>query len=265
LRCTPVLDSEVVTGGWNGHGSLRRNTMTRAALVLATAGLVALAEPAGSDPSFTVPVPSATAPDKTAPENSAASPAAPDALDQAVPGPAAPPAAAPMPPQVAPPPAASQTASPQPAAPQNEAPGRPAAAEDGRYSFHRIGDNFVRLDTHTGQVAQCGWNATGWSCQAAADERAALDGEIARLQRENIELKKSLLSRGLPLPGGMVAEVPSQPPPVPPATIPDTAPNKQPKGPSNADIDRAIAFMKHVWQRLVDLMIDLQRDIQRKS
>ena len=230
--------------------------MTRAALVLATAGLVALAGPARSDPSFTVPAPSATAADKTAPEKSAPPPSAPDALDQAVPEPAAPSA-------VAPPPAASQTASPQPAPPQNEAPGRPA--EDGRYSFHRVGDNFVRLDTQTGQVSQCGWSATGWSCQAAADERAALDGEIARLQRENIELKKSLLSRGLPLPGGMVAEAPSQPPPVPPAKVPDPAPNKEPKGPSSADIDRAIAFMKHVWQRLVDLMVDLQRDIQRKS
>lgn len=237
--------------------------MTRAALALAIAGLVALAGPAESDPSFTVPAPSATAPGKTAPENQAASPSAPDALDQAVPEPAAPPAATPIPPKVAPPPAGSQTASSQPAPPQNEAPGRPA--EDGRYSFHRVGDNFVRLDTQTGQVSQCGWSATGWSCQAAADERAALDSEIARLQRENIELKKSLLSRGLPLPGGMVAEAPSQPPPVPPAKVPDPAPNKEPKGPSSADIDRAIAFMKHVWQRLVDLMVDLQRDIQRKS
>ena len=114
-------------------------------------------------------------------------------------------------------------------------------------------------------MAQCGWAATGWSCQAAADERAALDSEIGRLQRENVELKKSLLSHGLSLPPGAVAEAPSQPPPVPPANIPDRTPNKDAKGPSDADLDRALAYVKHIWRRLVDMMIDLQRDIQKKS
>ena len=79
----------------------------------------------------------------------------------------------------------------------------PPGADDGRYTFHRIGDGFVRLDSRTGQVAQCGWAATGWSCKAVPDERAALESEIARLQRDNAALKKSLLSRGLELPGGV--------------------------------------------------------------
>jgi hypothetical protein len=49
---------------------------------------------------------------------------------------------------------------------------------------------------------------------------------------------------------------------VPPAKIPETAPNKEP---NSAEVNRAIAFVKHVWRRLVDLMVDLQRDIQRKG
>lgn len=137
------------------------------------------------------------------------------------------------------------------------------AIDDGRYTFHRIGESFVRLDSRTGQVAQCGWAATGWSCKMVADERAALESEIARLQRDNAELKKSLLSRGLELPGGAVAEAPSAAP-VPPANVPDPS-AKEPKMPSDLELDRAFAFMKNVWRRLVDMMVDLQRDMQKKS
>ena len=39
----------------------------------------------------------------------------------------------------------------------------------------------------------------------------------------------------------------------------------EPKMPSDAELDRAFAFMKNVWRRLVDMMVDLQRDMQKKS
>jgi hypothetical protein len=132
-----------------------------------------------------------------------------------------------------------------------------SASADNRYTFHRIQDGFVRLDGRTGQVAQCGWSAAGWSCGAVPDERAALESEIARLQQENAALKKSLLSRGIELPGGVKAD----PPPV--AKAPEREPSL--KMPSEAEIDRALAFMKNVWRRLVEMMVELQRDIQRKS
>src|SRR5207248_258019 len=84
-------------------------------------------------------------------------------------------------------------AGPSPAAAQDSAPqsqaAPPPSQDDGRYSFHRIGDGFVRLDSRTGQLAQCGWAATGWSCKMVPDERAALESEIGRLQRDNVELK----------------------------------------------------------------------------
>lgn len=166
------------------------------------------------------------------------------------------------------------------AAQAQEQAGPPAGAEEGRYTFHRMGDGFVRLNERTGQLAQCGWGPNGWSCKLVPDERAALESEITRLQRENAELKKSLLSRGIELPAGVVASAPVAPPagsapdasasaPVPPAAIPDPSkpdPSAQePKLPSDAELDRAFNFMKKVWRRLVDLMADLQRDIQRKS
>ena len=95
----------------------------------------------------------------------------------------------------------------------------------------------MRLDFRTGQLAQCGWAATGWSCKMVPDERAALESEIGRLQRDNAELKKSLLSRGLELPGGVVAEAPVAPP-VPPAMC-RTRPPSEPNMPSDAELDRA--------------------------
>jgi hypothetical protein len=144
----------------------------------------------------------------------------------------------------------------------------PSGSEDnGRYSFHRMGEGFVRLDSRTGQLAQCGWGGSGWSCKMVPDERLALESELARLQRQNADLKKSLLSRGLDLPAGVMADAPAASRPVPPADIPDTSrDNSQgPKAPSEAEIDRAFAFMKNVWRRLVEMMVDLQRDIQRKG
>ena len=137
------------------------------------------------------------------------------------------------------------------------------ATDDSRYSFHRVGQGFVRLDSRTGQLAQCGWASTGWSCKAVPDERATLESEIGRLQRENAEMKKSLLSRGIELPAGVMAEAPASPP-VPPGSVPDTSP-REPKAPTEVDLDRAVSFMKNVWRKLVDMMVDLQRDIQKKS
>jgi hypothetical protein len=151
-----------------------------------------------------------------------------------------------------------------------------APADAGRYSFHRRGEDFIRLDSQTGQLSKCGWRATGWSCTTAPDERAALESEIGRLQRENTALKRSLLSRGLDLPAGVLVDTTkpqSQPQsraeaPRPPADVPDPSRDNSvtgPKPPSEADLDRAVAYIKNVWRRLVEMMIDLQRDIQRKG
>jgi hypothetical protein len=124
-------------------------------------------------------------------------------------------------------------------------------------------DGFVRLDGRTGQLAQCGWSATGWSCKVVPDERTALESEISRLQRENAALKKSLLVRGLDLPGGVKPDAPAVKEEVPEAKAPDAT--ATPKSSGEAELDRAIAFVKKVWRRLVEMMVDLQRDIQRKS
>lgn len=150
--------------------------------------------------------------------------------------------------------AVAELALPTPAWAEDAAAAQPPA-DDQRYSFHRSGEGFVRLDSRTGQVARCGWGAGGWACTVVPDERAALESEIARLQAENAALKKELLSRGLDLPEAARGEGDRR-------GAPEARPAPQP---SETEIDRAIAFVKGVWRKLLEMMADLQRDIQRKS
>ncbi len=129
----------------------------------------------------------------------------------------------------------------------------------GRYIFQKQTDGFLRLDTQTGEVSLCSQKAVGWACQAAPDDRAVLENEIARLRAENGVLKKDMLSRGLPLPPGAMAEPPS-------------AHNDQPQYggpslrlPSDADIDRMVAFVDRVWHRFVDAINRAQKQMLNKS
>ncbi len=73
-----------------------------------------------------------------------------------------------------------------PAAAQNGAPD----SEGGRYSFNRVDDGYLRLDQQTGQVSLCNRRSVGWACYPMPDERAALEEEIGRLQKDNAALEK---------------------------------------------------------------------------
>jgi hypothetical protein len=63
------------------------------------------------------------------------------------------------------------------------------ATENGRYSMTPAQDGFLRLDTRTGAVAMCRLVNGAPECRLAAEERAALENEIGRLQAENKELR----------------------------------------------------------------------------
>ncbi len=131
-----------------------------------------------------------------------------------------------------------------------------AEPEDGRYSFNRVEDGFLRLDNRTGQVSLCGRRAVGWACQAIPDERTALEGEIARLQNETAALKKELLSRGLALP---FATKDNAEPPVAKRIEPEL------RLPNDADLARVKIFIEKVWRRLVEMMVNFQKDVLRKT
>jgi hypothetical protein len=124
----------------------------------------------------------------------------------------------------------------------------------GRYTLNKVTDGFVRLDTQTGEVALCSQRTVGWACQAAPEDRAAFEGEIARLRGENAALKQALLSRGLPLPSG---------------ATPERSDNHDNditiRLPDNADIDRAVAYVSRLWNRFVDAVNRAQKQMLNKS
>jgi hypothetical protein len=118
-------------------------------------------------------------------------------------------------------------------------------SENGRYSFSAVADGMLRLDTRTGAVSICARKETGWACNAVPDERQALENEIARLQGENGALKKDILARGLPLPGGVAS--------VPPAERQRELNLKVPL-PSDAEIDRVMSAFEKMWRRIQEMV-----------
>ena len=117
-------------------------------------------------------------------------------------------------------------------------------SENGRYSFSPVNDGLLRLDTRTGQVSLCAKKDAGWACNTVPDERQALENEIARLQRENGALKKDMLARGLPLPGGIAST---------PSAQQRELQLKVPL-PSDAEIDRVMSAFEKMWRRIIDMV-----------
>src|SRR6266704_784598 len=91
---------------------------------------------------------------------------------------------------------------------------------DGRFTLHRTDEGFLRLD-----------------------------GEIARLQADNANLKRELLAHNLPLPGG---------------GRPDVSGREELQLPSDAELNRMMTFMEKVWKRMVEMIVTTQKDIMKK-
>jgi hypothetical protein len=140
-------------------------------------------------------------------------------------------------------------------APQNSATAdaKPAENSESRFTFSRMSDGYVRLDNRTGQVAFCSKRTVGWTCQLAPEDRGVLENEIARLQEENVSLKKEFLARGLPLPGSIKSD-----PPVGQNERPSTLP-------SDPNIERMKVMVENAWRRLVDMISALQKEVLKKS
>ena len=118
-------------------------------------------------------------------------------------------------------------------------------SENGRYSFNQVADGTLRLDTRTGQVSLCAKKEAGFACNTVPDERTALENEIARLQRENGALKKDMLARNLPLPGGVASA---------PSSEQQRELNLKVPLPSDAEIDRVMTAFEKMWRRLVGMV-----------
>ena len=133
-------------------------------------------------------------------------------------------------------------------------------SDNGRFSFKDVPDGILRLDSRTGQVSLCS-RVTEWACRTLADDRIALDKEIGRLLDENAALRKQLEeARHVPIP----------PETVPPGATPPAAiqPPKQGEReltlPSDADVNRMMAFLEKMWRRLLDMAQRTQRELEQQ-
>jgi chromosome segregation ATPase len=101
----------------------------------------------------------------------------------------------------------------------------------------------------------------------AQNDRAALQGEIARLKQENVELgdKVSALQSDSAAMQQRLSEIAPPPPPSsPPAAVPPDKKDEL-KLPSREDMERMRAALNDAWQRVMDMILQLQKDLTRKD
>ena len=141
------------------------------------------------------------------------------------------------------------------AQPASSAPAIISSNPPSRFAFNRVDDGFLRLDNQTGKIAYCSPQPIGWACQAVPEDRDAMEKEIARLQDEVASLKSELAALREPPP----------PPPAdltPPAPLPDKSEDTTKL---REDLARARAAFESAWHRLVEIIVQLQKDMMRKG
>jgi len=135
-------------------------------------------------------------------------------------------------------------------------------SDNGRFSFKEVPDGVLRLDSRTGQVSLCS-RVSEWACRALADDRTALENEIGRLLDENAALRKQLEeARHAPVPPETVPPSTSAPNP-PAAASPPKQGERELTLPSDADVNRMMAFLEKMWRRLLDMAERTQRELDR--
>ncbi len=106
----------------------------------------------------------------------------------------------------------------------------PVLAQDGandRYSLEKSESGFVRLDRQTGAVTLCTEAEGTLTCRMGADERAAYDADLARLEKRVEALERQVA-------GGRPAEI---------RPLPD-----------DAEIDRSIGIMERFMRAFFNLV-----------
>jgi hypothetical protein len=138
-------------------------------------------------------------------------------------------------------------------------------SDNGRFTFKEVPDGILRLDGRTGHVSLCS-KVTEWACRTLADDRTALENEIGRLLDENAALRKQLEARApVPpetVPPGSVAPAPATPT-IPPAASAPKQGEREFNLPSDAEVNRMMAFLEKMWRRLLDMAQRTQRELEQ--
>jgi hypothetical protein len=88
---------------------------------------------------------------------------------------------------------------------------------------------------------------------AVPDERAALEAEIARLQGENVALKKDHRAQSAAAGHGQGGADAAE------------AGGAGAQLPNDADLNKVMNFMEKAWRRPVEMIVTLQKDILNKT
>lgn len=100
-----------------------------------------------------------------------------------------------------------------------------------RFRFNPVEGGMLRLDSQTGKVSFCRPRDASWSCETVADDRAAYETEIARLERRITELER--LSND---------------------------PANRFRTPSDAEIDQAMSMFERMMKRFRGVVETLRRE-----
>jgi cell division protein FtsB len=111
---------------------------------------------------------------------------------------------------------------------------QPAPLNDNwRFRMQKVDEGFLRLDAQTGQVSLCRSREGGWTCETVADDRAALEAEIKRLNDRVVSLERQ---------------------------VKEQAPPNQFRVPSDAELDQMMSFFERVMKRFRGVVENLKKE-----
>ncbi|MER9231887.1 hypothetical protein NKI56_07250 [Mesorhizobium sp. M0622] len=109
--------------------------------------------------------------------------------------------------------------------------------ETDRYRLEKSANGYVRMDTQTGAMSLCEERSGQLVCKMAADERAAFQGEVDRLQSS----VKALDERVAKLENSLAARFES--------TLP-----------SEEDFNKTMGYMERFLRSFMDIVKDMDKD-----
>jgi hypothetical protein len=110
------------------------------------------------------------------------------------------------------------------------------ADEAGRYTLEKSATGYVRMDTRTGEMSICEERGGQLVCKLAADERAAFQDEIDRLQAKLTGLEQRL------------------------AAV-ENNPILRPQNllPTEEQFEKSLSYMERFFRRFMDIVRDLDK------